>query len=114
MIEILKNALAQQVKLTDGQWAWVSSRVKTKKTKRNEILLEKGETARYLFFVAKGCLRIFLVDDAGNGSTRFLVFEGRFGTAFPSFALQQPSAAAIQTVEPSEIAMIHYNDYQTI
>jgi len=114
MHEVLKNILSAQIDLSDQQWAFVLSRIKAKKTKRNEILLEKGEVSRHLYFVVKGCLRIFLIDDTGNESTRFLIFDGRFGTAFPSFTLQQPSAAAIQTIEASEILMIHYNDYQTL
>jgi hypothetical protein len=57
---------------------------------------------------------VFLIDDNGNESTRFLIFEGRFGTAFPSFTLRQPSAAAIQSIEASEILMISYQDYQTL
>jgi CRP/FNR family cyclic AMP-dependent transcriptional regulator len=114
MHEVLKNSLSSQISLSDEQWAFVLSLIKAKKTKRNEILLEKGEVSRHLYFVVKGCLRIFLMDDAGNESTRFLIFDGRFGTAFPSFTLQQPSAAAIQSVEASEILAIHYNDYQTL
>ena len=114
MHEILKNSLSAQISLPDEQWAFVLSLIRYRKTRRNEMLLEKGEISRHLYFVVKGCLRIFLIDDAGNESTRFLIFDGRFGTAFPSFTLQQPSVAAIQSVEASEILMIHYNDYQTL
>jgi len=114
MHEVLKNILSAQINLTEEQWAFVLSRIKSKKAKRGEILLEKGEVSRHLYFVVKGCLRIFLIDDAGSESTRFLIFDGRFGTAFPSFTLQQPSAAAIQSIEASDLLMIHYNDYQTL
>ncbi len=114
MNEILKDILSAQIDLSDEQWAFVLARIKAKKAKRNELLLEKGEVSRYLYFVVKGCLRIFLIDDAGNESTRFLIFDGRFGTAFPSFTLQQPSVAAIQSIEASDVLMIHYNDYQTL
>jgi len=114
MHEILKNSLADKISLSDEQWAFVFSLFKSKTTKRNELLLEKGKVSQYLYFVVKGCLRIFLIDDKGNESTRFLIFEGRFGTAFPSFTLRQPSAAAIQSIEASEILMISYQDYQTL
>ena len=114
MHQILKNSLADKISLSDEQWAFVFSLFKSKTTKRNELLLEKGKVSQYLYFVVKGCLRIFLIDDNGNESTRFLIFEGRFGTAFPSFTLRQPSAAAIQSIEASEILMISYQDYQTL
>jgi CRP-like cAMP-binding protein len=114
MHQILKNSLSPQIKLTDEEWDFVLKHFKSQKTKRNEILLEKGRTCQYLYFVVKGCLRIFLINDEGNESTRFLIFEGRFGTAFPSFTLREPSAAAIQSIEASEVLMISYADYQTI
>ncbi len=114
MHESLKSSLAGKIKLSDEQWTFVFSLFKPKTTKRNELLLEKGKVSQYLLFVVKGCLRVFLIDDNGNESTRFLIFEGRFGTAFPSFTLRQPSAAAIQSIEASEILMISYHDYQTL
>jgi len=112
--QIFKKNLADQISLNDEQWAFVFSLFKPKQTKRNEILLEKGNISQHLYFVIKGCLRVFLIDDEANEATRFLIFEGRFGTAFPSFTLRQPSAASIQSIEASEILMISHKDYQTI
>lgn len=67
-----------------------------------------------MYFVIKGCLRIFLVDDEGQEATRFLIFDGTFGTAFPSFILRQPSAAGIQSIEPSQLLIISHSDYQML
>ncbi|MFI5139112.1 MAG: Crp/Fnr family transcriptional regulator [Sphingobacteriales bacterium] len=114
MFEILKNNLAAHLTLTDEQWAFVLSHFKSKITKKNELLLEKGKVSQYLYFVVKGCLRIFLLSDDGQESTRFLIFEGGVGTAFPSFILRQPSAASIQSVEASQLLMISYQDYHTL
>lgn len=114
MHEILRNTLSPGINLTEVQWDFVLSHYKSKTTKRNEILLEKGKVSQYLYFVVKGCLRIFLIDDNGQEATRFLIFEGSFGTAFPSFVLREPSAAAIQSIEPSELLMISHNDYQKL
>jgi CRP/FNR family cyclic AMP-dependent transcriptional regulator len=114
MHQILKNTLAAGISLSEEQWAFVAERFKPKTTKRNELLLEKGKVSQYLYFVVKGCLRIFLTGDEGQESTRFLIFEGRFGTAFPSFVLRQPSAASIQSIEASELLMISYPDFQLL
>ncbi|MEO3406525.1 Crp/Fnr family transcriptional regulator [Mucilaginibacter sp. CAU 1740] len=106
----LKQHLAGKLELTPQHEQLIDSCFKPKLTKRNEIVVEKGSIARHLFFVVKGCLRVFLTDDAGNESTRFLIFEGRMGTAFPSFILKEPSAASIQSPEPSELLMLNYAD----
>ncbi|ELR69808.1 cAMP-binding protein [Fulvivirga imtechensis AK7] len=83
-------------------------------TKKGEVLLRQGETARYLYFINKGCLRVFCVQDDGKESTRFFAFENRFATAFPSFISQQPSSAFIDTVEKSSLLKIHYDDFQSL
>jgi CRP/FNR family cyclic AMP-dependent transcriptional regulator len=114
MHSALRKALSSNINLTDEQWAFVLSFYKPKITKRNEVILEKGRISQHLYFVVKGCLRIFLTDDQGQEATRFLVFEGRFGTAFPSFTLRQPSAASIQSIEPSELLMVSYADHEML
>jgi CRP/FNR family cyclic AMP-dependent transcriptional regulator len=114
MHNALRKALSANINLTDEQWAFVLSFYKPKIIKRNEVILEKGRISQYLYFVVKGCLRIFLTDDEGQEATRFLIFEGRFGTAFPSFTLRQPSAASIQSIEPSELLMVSYTDHEML
>ncbi len=114
MHEILRKTFEGNTNLPEEQWAFVLNHYKPRTTKRNEILLEKGKISQHLYFVVKGCLRIFLTDDDGQEATRFLVFEGSFGTAFPSFTLQQPSSASIQSIEPSELLVINYSDYQLL
>jgi len=110
----LRKTLSVNLDITDGQWATIAGCFKPLTAKRNEILLEKGKIARHMYFIARGCLRILLIDDAGQEATRFLLFEGQMGTSFPSFITKQPSKASIQCVEPSEMLIIDYNDYQQL
>src|SRR5437868_7874965 len=100
---LLEEYLRKHINVSDEEITAFSSRLKSKKTKRGEILLEAGNICRHIYFVNQGCLRVFLMDNTGKESTRFLIPEGRFGTAFPSFILQEPSPAFIQGIEPSEI-----------
>jgi CRP-like cAMP-binding protein len=106
----LKQHLEGKLILSPAHEQLVESCFKPRLTKRNEILVEKGSIARYLYFVVKGYLRVFLTDDNGSESTRMLIFEGNMGTAFPSFILKEPSVASIQSPEPSELLMLNYTD----
>ena len=110
----LKQHLEDKLILSPEHERLIANCFKTRFTKRNEILVEKGSIAKHLYFVVKGCLRVFLTDDEGNESTRFLIFEDHFGTAFPSFVQQKPSVAAIQSLEPSELFMISRQDAQML
>jgi CRP-like cAMP-binding protein len=114
MYEILKNYLSKHIEAKDEQLAGFLSKFSSKTTRRNEILLEAGSICRYMYFVNKGCLRVYLTDEEGRESTRFLIPEGRFGTAFPSFILQEPSKAAIQSIEPSEVLFLTYKSFREL
>ena len=98
--------------VSEEQVSMFCSKFKAKRTKRNEILLHAGEINPYMYFVNSGCLRIYMMDAEGREATRFLVMDNRFGTAFPSFILQEPSLAYVQTIEPSELLYINFTDFQ--
>ncbi|SEP04561.1 Crp/Fnr family transcriptional regulator [Mucilaginibacter sp. OK283] len=110
MHPVLKQYFSGKIDLSAGHEALIDRCFKLKHAKRNEILVPKGSVAKNIYFVIKGCLRVFLVDDSGNESTRFLIFENNMGTAFPSFINGTPSLAAIQSLEASELLVLSRHD----
>ncbi|MGY4537240.1 CRP-like cAMP-binding protein [Mucilaginibacter sp. UYNi724] len=112
--QLLKQYVTGNMQVSNEQLATFCSKFRQKRTKRNEILLHAGDVNPYLYFVNSGCLRVFMLDVNGKESTRFLVTEGRFGTAFPSFNLQEPSLAAIQSTEPGEVLYISHRDFNDL
>jgi CRP-like cAMP-binding protein len=111
MYELLRKSLSSQAELTDEQFDQICKKFRFRKAARNEILVHAGEICPYIFFVNKGILRVFLLDEDGKEYTRFLMFEGKFGTAFPSFVLQEPSLASVQSLEHSEILYLGRKDW---
>jgi CRP-like cAMP-binding protein len=107
----LRQLLSRDMRVDAEQLDAFCKKFRHKTTKRNEILLQAGDVNPYIYFVNSGCLRIFMLDVNGKESTRFLVTDGRFGTAFPSFNLQEPSLAAIQSIEPSDVLYISHHDF---
>jgi CRP-like cAMP-binding protein len=109
---LLKEYFTSSLTASEEQVNLFCSKFKAKRTKRNEILLHAGEVNPYMYFVNSGCLRIYMMDAEGREATRFLVMDGRFGTAFPSFILQEPSLAYIQSIEPSDLLYINFTDFR--
>jgi CRP-like cAMP-binding protein len=114
MYDVLRSFLTSQIDIADSDLDAFFSKLKLKKLKRNEVLLEAGSICRHMYFVNKGCLRVYLSDASGRESTRFLIPERRFGTAFPSFILQEPSQAGIQALEQSEVLCLTYPDFRQL
>jgi len=110
----LKKYLEGKISLSAEQEDLVSNCFQPLATRRGQLLLAQGAIAKDIYFVVDGYLRIFVSDEAGNEATRFLIFEGQMGTAFPSFILQQASEAAIQSPEPAELLMLSYHNRQKL
>ncbi|MBY0424803.1 MAG: Crp/Fnr family transcriptional regulator [Cytophagales bacterium] len=81
------------------------------KTKRNQILLRQGDICKDYYFVNKGCLRLFTVNNDGVESTRYFAFEGAFGTALPSLIDQTPAFEFVQTIEKSDLLKISRENF---
>lgn len=84
---------------------------RSRKTKRNEILLSEGEICKFNLFVNKGCVRLYTVSNDGTELTRYFAFEGKFGTALSSLIEEKPSFEYIQSIEKSEILVISKTDF---
>lgn len=114
MYQLLNEYLTKSITITDEELKSFDSKFKSRITTRNEMLLETGSICKYMYFVNKGCLRVYFMDEHGRESTRFLIPEGRFGTSFPSFILQEPSRVYLQSIEPSDVLYISYPDFRAL
>jgi CRP/FNR family transcriptional regulator, cyclic AMP receptor protein len=107
-MSLLAETLRKHTTLSERKVKKVVTAYQPFVTKRNQTLLRKGNIANYLYFVEKGCLRVFITDESGNQFTRFLIEEGMDGTAFPSFIQRKPSSASIQCIGKCEVLRISY------
>lgn len=92
----------------------VLARFKERKTKRNEWLLQAGQTCTEVYFVVQGCLQVFVYDANENETTRDLVTEGSWCTEITSFGTGKPANEFIRTVEPCQLLVIKQEDFQEL
>jgi len=79
--------------------------------KKNEILLKNGRVADRIFFIEKGCLRLYYGNENHGVQTRFMAFEQTFLTSIVSFITGEPAAEYIQAMENSELKVISRQDF---
>ncbi len=89
----------------------ITARFKPLKTVRNEMLCNIGQVCRHFYFIKKGCLRLYEIDDKGNEITGFFALEDSIISANTSFILQKPSRDCLVSLEPSELLMITRDDF---
>ncbi|MDR3008178.1 MAG: Crp/Fnr family transcriptional regulator [Sphingobacterium sp.] len=115
MEELLISYIKSKISITDEELATILSCFRPMKVKKNELLLTDGQSSQRTFFVVKGCVRIFFINDEGQDSTRYFAFENQFATALVSFITSEPSEEFIQAVEDSEVYYItHKNFYHLL
>ncbi len=110
MITMLADLIREKTSLDDGELSTVLSCFHTVEVPKNKLLLEKGVVADRIFFINKGCLRLYYSND-NNVATRFMAFEHTFLTSIVSFISREPSSEYIQAVEASELLVISHHDF---
>ncbi|MDR6922614.1 Crp/Fnr family transcriptional regulator [Chryseobacterium sp. 2987] len=111
MEELLSSYIKNKISVTDEEMNTILSYFKPIRLKKNELLLTNGQTSQRTFFVVKGCLRIFFINEEGQDSTRYFAFENQFATALVSFITSEPSEEFIQAVEESEVYYITHQSF---
>lgn len=79
-----------------------------RQVKRNTTLLTAGEVCRHVYYVASGCLQVYVTDAEGRESTRDIVTEGHWCAELQSFGQQQPAVEHIRTLEHSHLYAIDH------
>jgi len=110
----LSNLIKQKTTITEEQLNIFLFMFKHISVKKNEHLLEHGMIADRLFFICKGCLRLYYQNDDRANATRFMAFENTFLTSIVSFISREPTTEYIQAVENSEVLYITHKDFSTL
>jgi hypothetical protein len=87
----------------------VLSRLQHKQLKKNAVVLQAGEVCRNIYFVNKGCLRVFNTDEAGNDHNNLFCPENWWAADLASFSNQAPAFYAVSALEDSDLFYLNFN-----
>lgn len=117
MIEILKAHIISKLGSNQGSienLELVLECFKPMVVKRNEFLLREGEVCKQVYFIAKGCLQVFVYDIEMNETTRDIVVEQNWCSELMSFGSGNPATENIRTIEPCELLSIDRQHFQAM
>ncbi|MGI4751617.1 MAG: Crp/Fnr family transcriptional regulator [Janthinobacterium lividum] len=86
----------------------IRSRLVQRTIKKNQVLLSAGKLCRNIYFVTKGCLRIYNTDK--NGTEHNLLFypENWWAADLASFSGQSPAYYAISALEDTKVLYLKH------
>lgn len=107
--EALKNYILAVSSLSDESKNAFFSAFKAWDVPKEHFLVKEEQVCNYIFFVAKGAVRIFYHKNEKE-ITEWIALDEEFLLSIQSFFQRSPSRLIIQTLEPSEIWGIYYDD----
>ena len=113
MLEKFKAYLQKNTQIDDKQFESLSKQLKAQKIKKHTILLKPGEVCAHSFFVEKGLLKLYSVDDLGKEHVIQFAPENWIVSDRSSAYFNQPSDIFIDTVEDSEIVYLDKSFMET-
>ncbi|MFK5879942.1 MAG: Crp/Fnr family transcriptional regulator [Flavobacteriaceae bacterium] len=111
MYKQLEQYIKDRVSIDKKTLEQITTRFKFIKADRNEMLCNIGQTCKYFYFINKGCLRMYEIDNKGNEVTGYFALEDSIMSAITSFVLQKPSRDFLVAHEESELLVINREDF---
>jgi CRP-like cAMP-binding protein len=89
----------------DGELDIIMPYFETRKFKKKSILLDIGKISNEVFYIVKGCIRLYCEKDGEELSTYFFT-ENMFAGSYDSFLSRKTSKVAIETLEECEVLVL--------
>ena len=88
--------------MNDSELLLLQNAVEKRIYKKNDVIFTEGKISSEIYFVEKGCVRLFYNVD-GNDKTAFFYTEGQFICAGESYTYNIPAIESYQVIEQTEI-----------
>lgn len=84
------------------------------KVKKKEFLTQAGEITKYEYFITKGCLKVYTLDNDGTPHISMFAVEDYWTGDMASFMTKTPSRYFIKATEDSELLGISRANYDLL
>ena len=111
MINLLERYIAHNITISSEKLSKITAKFKPVSVKRNTILHRQAELCDKLYFVDKGCIRVYYLSETGNERTRLFAFEGMIVTSLAAFISGEPAFEFVEVLEDSELLAISRTDF---
>jgi CRP-like cAMP-binding protein len=107
MIQDFQTYLRDQAGVREEHLEELQDLIVTKTYKKGEVLLEKGQICKHVFFVEEGLLRFFSISKEGKEHIIQFAPEGWFVTERNSICYNEPSEYFIDACERTTVVLLN-------
>jgi CRP-like cAMP-binding protein len=106
MTDLFKKHIEKFIVINEEEFSEVLSFFQVEQVQKKQNVMVEGQVCKYHYFVLKGCLRKFFVNEKGIEQTTEFAIENWWLTDNKAFEQRLPTEFFIQAVEPSEVLRI--------
>ena len=111
---LILNNISRFIDLTElEKQKYISLLTEIKVPKKN-FLMQAGEVAKYEYFITKGCLKVYTLDEDGVPHISMFAIEDYWTGDMSSFIASEPSRYYIKATEHSELLGISRANYDVL
>ena len=111
---LILNNVARFIDLTELEKQKYISLLAEVKVKKKAYLMQAGEIAQYEYFIAKGCLKVYTLDEDGAPHISMFAIEDYWTGDMASFMTKEPTRYFIKATEDSELLGISRANYDLL
>ena len=108
----LKEKFESYSKITENSWGLLKSIVKFRTLEKDEILLRNGAYARNFYFICKGAIRAYIINNNGDIYNKNIFLENDFAGSKVSLLQSTTSEFVLEALEKSILISIDYKKYR--
>lgn len=112
--ELILNNISRFIELTELEKHKFISLLKVITLKKKDFLLQEGDVAKYEYFITKGCLKNYTLDENGTQHISMFGIENYWTTDLLSFISNEPSQFFIEALEDTELLAISRTNYECL
>ncbi len=105
-MEQLSSIMKQMISISEEELTEFLGMTMLKKFNRLEILSKPALIPNEIFFINKGIIRVFVVDNEGVEHTIHFAMENQFIADYSNFIVQKPALYTLQALESTEVVVI--------
>ncbi len=109
MSQILTAHIARFIKIEESSLTDILNYFDRLNVHKRENLLKEGKVCKSNYFVEKGCLRLFFINEKGVEQTTEFALENWWMSDYTSFTKKTTSEFYIQAVENAEVLALGFD-----
>src|SRR5215216_1188509 len=98
-------------KISDKDCARLVPLFESLEVKKNEHLFQEGNVAKFVYFIEKGCLRQYYINNNGEDRTIYFKVEDGWASELVSFLDNTPTELNLQALEDSKLQIINQKNW---